>query len=62
MLAFYGNRARPKHQRRLSPEFQHALNREVLKTESVNPHQPAGDCKKPKTSEKQHKAVRLIAG
>jgi adenylate cyclase len=35
MLAFYGNRARPKHQRRLSPEFQHALNREVLKTERL---------------------------
>ena len=35
MLAFIGNSARGKHQRRLSPEFQHALGREVLKTERL---------------------------
>jgi adenylate cyclase len=35
MLAFVGNSARRAHQRRLSPEFQHALGREVLKTERL---------------------------
>jgi adenylate cyclase len=35
MLDFVGNPARRRHQRRLSPEFQHALGREVLKTERL---------------------------
>jgi adenylate cyclase len=35
MLAFVSNSARHKHPRRVSPEFQHAFAREVLKTERL---------------------------
>src|ERR1700756_2517186 len=35
MLALVSNSAPHKHQRRVSPEFQHAFGREVLKTERL---------------------------